>query len=452
MTYRARAKLATAALSLALVAAACGDSKSETTSSTTGAPGATAGGSGTTTAGGPFRVNDASCPPAAKAPLAAGAPIKIGVSLPQSGALAAFGALGPGMKTYFEKVNADKAGVAGHKIELVVKDDGYDPGRTVANTTQLIEEDKIFASSLYVGTPNVQRSRKAFEDSCTPQLFVGTGAPEWGDPTTHQWTVGGILAYNTEANIWADYISQKKPGAKVAQLVFNNDFGKSYQRTFEKAAKDKGLNIVETKLHEGTAPNIDNETAAILAAQPDYVLGETTGAFCPRLMGGLAKGGYKGKTIMSSTCAAVQSFFKPIDPAGNGVLLIAAQKDPSDPQYANDPAIVTYKADIAKHGGGANANDGSILTGYNIAALLVDSLEKAAALPGGLTRVNLMNAAWNADFTLPLAISGKAKMDGKTDAYIVETVEFTAYDAAKGSQVPTGDKFDSEAKTGTFAA
>jgi len=446
MRFRRGPKVTAAALSLVLIAAACGDSKSETTSPTS------AGGSGATTArGDAFRVNDSSCPAEAKTALPPGAPIKIGVSLPQSGPLAAFGTLGPGMKTYFEKVNADRGGVAGHKIELIVKDDGYDPGRTVANTTQLLEQEKIFASSLYVGTPNVERSRQAFETSCTPQLFVGTGAPEWGDPKNHQWTVGGILAYSTEATIWADYIAQKKPGAKVAQLVFNNDFGKSYQKVFEKAAKDKGLTIVETKLHEGTAPNIDNETAAILAAQPDYVVGETTGAFCPRLMGGLAKGGYKGKTIMSSTCTSVQSFFKPVDPAGNGVLLIAAQKDPSDPQYATDPAVTTYKADVEKHGGGANANDGSILTGYNIGALLVDSLEKATKMPGGLTRVNLMNAAWNADFALPLVITGKAKMDGRSDAYVIETVEFTAYDAAKGSQVRTGDKFDYQGKTGTFA-
>ncbi len=445
MTTRARGPRAlAAALSLALAAAACGDSKSET-SSPAGSPGAT-------TAGGPFRVDDAGCPPEAKAALAAGAPIKIGTSLPQSGQLAAFGTLAPGMKTFFDRVNADRGGVAGHKIELIVRDDAYDPGRTVANVTQLIEQDKIFASTLVLGTPNVKRSQAAFETSCTPQLFVGTGAPEWGDPARHQWTVGGTLAYNTEAVIWADYIARKQPGAKVAQLVFNNDFGASYQKTFEKAAKDRGLAVVETRLHDGAAPNIDNETAAILAARPDFVLGQTTGSFCPKLMAGLAKGGYTGTTIISSTCASVQSFFKPVDPAGNGVLVVASQKDPSDPQFAADPAMVTYKADVARHGGGANASDASVLTGYNLAALVVDSLERAAALPGGLTRVNLMNAAWNADFQLPLNIAGRARLDGRTDAYVIETVELKSYDAAKGSQVSTGDRFDNEGKTGTSAS
>ena len=60
-------------------------------------------------------------------------------------------------------------------------------------------------------------------------------------------------------------------------------------------------------------------------------------------MAGLAAGGYKGITIISYTCASVASFFKPVDPAGNGVYLLLQQKDPSDPQYANDPAVVAVQ-------------------------------------------------------------------------------------------------------------
>ena len=134
--------------------------------------------------------------------------------------------------------------------------------------------------------------------------------------------------------MWGDFIAKQKPGAKVAQLTFNNDFGKSYSTTFEKVAAEKGLTIVETQLHEGTATTIDNEVTAILAANPDVVLGETSGAFCPKLMAGLAAGGYKGITIISATCASVASFFKPVDPAGDGVYVLGQQKDPSDPQYA----------------------------------------------------------------------------------------------------------------------
>ena len=112
-------------------------------------------------------------------------------------------------------------------------------------------------------------SQGIFEAACTPQLFVGTGFPNWGDPKHHPWTIGGIMAYNTEAEMWGEFIAKKKPGAKIAELTFNNDFGKVYATTMKQvAAKDKGFTIVDSELHEGTATSIDNEITAILAVQP----------------------------------------------------------------------------------------------------------------------------------------------------------------------------------------
>jgi ABC-type branched-subunit amino acid transport system substrate-binding protein len=335
---------------------------------------------------------------------------------------------------------------------LIAKDDAYDPSKTPPLVTELIEQDKMMASIVQVGTPNVGATRALYEESCTPQLYVGTGFPGWGDPANHQWTIGGILAYNTEAVMWGEFIEAEAPGATVAQLVFNNDFGKSYQTAFEAVAAEKGFEIVETQLHEGTATAIDNEVTAILAANPDVVLGETSGAFCPRLMAGLAAGGYQGIVIISATCASVASFFKPVDPAGDGVYVLGQQKDPSDPQYADDEAMVEYKADVAEFGGGADANNASVLTGYNSGASLTDTLTRAVALEGGLTRANIMNAAWASDFAVPLLIGGTFKVDGITDAYGSEYAVMLQYDAAQGSQVQTDVVFDVEGETGVYQA
>ena len=427
-------------LAVTLAAAACGDSKSDDDD---GATGTTTAGSGDA-----FAVPDSACPADAKQELAAGAPIKIGISLPQSGPLAAFDAIRQGLKVGFDKINAS-GGIDGHQIQLIAKDDAYDPARSVVNMTELIDKDKIFASGGQIGTPNVAGARKKHEDTCTPQLFVNTGFPAWGDPANHPWTTGGLLAYNTEANIWADFIAEAKPGAKVAQLIFNNDFGKAYQTVFTKAAAAKKLSLVNTQLHEATAPNIDNEISAILAAQPDYVLGGTTGAFCPKLMAGLAKGGFKGQLIISSTCASAASFFRPIDPAGDGVLVLTSIKDPSDPARAKDDDVVAYKADVAKYGPGVNANDVTVAAGWTEAQVIIDVLTRAAESEGGLTRVNAMNEAWNTDFDSPLLL-GPVKLDGNDDAYGIETLEFFKYSAATHAMQATGEQFDQQGKTGLF--
>jgi ABC-type branched-subunit amino acid transport system substrate-binding protein len=426
-------------LALALAAGACGNSNSDDNNNSTGT---------TAQQSGAFKVPTTSCPPEATTKLASGEPIKVGLSLPQSGPLAAFDAIRVGMKIAFDKQNA-AGGVDGHQLQLIAKDDAYEPARSVVNVTEMIDKDKIFASAGQIGTPNVAASQKKHEDTCTPQLNVNTGFPAWGDPAHHPWTTGGILAYNTEAVIWADYIAKQKPGAKVAELIFNNDFGKAYQKVFGEEAGKKGLKIVATQLHEGTAPNIDNEVAALLAAQPDYVIGGTTSTFCSKLMAGLAKGGYKGKTLISSTCASAAAFFKPIDPAGDGVQVLTSVDDVSDPALASDADVKAFKADAAKYGAGANANDTNVAAGWIQGLTAIEIFKNAAKSDDGLTRASVMNAAWSLDFDAPL-LFGPVKLDGTKDAYGVESLEFVKYSATSHSMQRTGEKFDRQGKTGVY--
>ena len=93
---------------------------------------------------------------------------------------------------------------------------------------------------------------------------------------------------------------------------------------------------------------------------------------------------------------------------------------------------------MTEFGAGADANNGSVLTGYNFGALLTDTLTRAAALDGGLTRANIMNAAWATDFAVPLLIGGSFKVDGITDAYGSEYVVMLQYDACEGVTGPDG--------------
>jgi ABC-type branched-subunit amino acid transport system substrate-binding protein len=70
--------------------------------------------------------------------------IVLGGTVPLSGEAAAFGAVGPGAKAYFDYVNA-KGGVNGRKIDYRYYDDAYNPSQTVQLTRKLVEQDKIFA-------------------------------------------------------------------------------------------------------------------------------------------------------------------------------------------------------------------------------------------------------------------------------------------------------------------
>src|SRR5215510_7080289 len=70
--------------------------------------------------------------------------ILIGGTAPLSGEASSAGAVSRGAAAYFGYVNA-RGGVYGRKIDYKVLDDGYDPGRTIQATRELVQQDQVFA-------------------------------------------------------------------------------------------------------------------------------------------------------------------------------------------------------------------------------------------------------------------------------------------------------------------
>lgn len=79
--------------------------------------------------------------------------IKIGMSTALTGPAAALGLdMRAGIESYFNQVNKN-GGVNGQQLELIVRDDGYEPERAGSNMRYLIEQDKVVAVVGNVGTP-----------------------------------------------------------------------------------------------------------------------------------------------------------------------------------------------------------------------------------------------------------------------------------------------------------
>jgi branched-chain amino acid transport system substrate-binding protein len=56
--------------------------------------------------------------------------IKIGQTMPYSGPISAYGAIGRAQLAYFKRLN-EQGGINGRKINLISLDDGYSPPKTV---------------------------------------------------------------------------------------------------------------------------------------------------------------------------------------------------------------------------------------------------------------------------------------------------------------------------------
>ena len=88
------------------------------------------------------------------------------------------------------------------KINLLIKDDGYDPARTIPLVDEALDSERVFALWT-LGSPPTMKVYDKINERCVPHPFAITGHPAWGDPVNHPWTTGILLAYNTEAVLWA---------------------------------------------------------------------------------------------------------------------------------------------------------------------------------------------------------------------------------------------------------
>lgn len=370
--------------------------------------------------------------------------IKLAQSLPESGPVAALGGIDDGMRAWFDQMEP----IDGRKVELVAADDAYDPARALANVEDFLETDEPFAFVGMVATPNVFAVRDLVNDECVPMLFNSTGHPAWGDPANYPWTIGGLLAYSTEATLWCTYVAEEiGEDTTVAALYMDNEFGVAY----EQAVEDCDINVVETVRHDPAATDVTDEITTLAASDADVVLLGTTGAACPQSMVAVAQSSWDPTVIMSNTCQTIATYFTPIDPAGEGVIVAATGKDAGQ---VDDPAV--QKARAALEAAGLNPDEGSYFTGANFAMTVELALRQAAEMEGGLNRVNVMRAIWNADWESPLGIEGAvASTDGTNDSYLVERAQFARYvppaaGEAAGRYETLGEVIDIEGETGTY--
>jgi len=453
-------RLLAALLALTLLAAACGDDDASD-----GDAGGSSGESSLATEGvveiaAGTSLDLTACPDDWSATQGVdGDEIRLGISLPQSGQLAAFGPIADGMQAYFDYVNANDP-IAGKDLVLVARDDAYEAGRTVANVEEMLETEDLFGFAYIIGSANNGAVRPNLAESCVPQLFNSTGLPAWGDPVNFPWTIGGLIAYSTEANLWCqDAAAEHGEGVTVAGLFMNNDFGKAYQAGVEACAADGLIDLVANEVHDQAAPDITNEMTNMIASEADVFIFGSTAAFCPQSVGGVAGSSWRPTFYMSNTCSNLAAFFAPVQEAaatlaaeGSAVRMANNVKNFTDPAYAEDAAIVLGTEILAAAG---LSEVGSQSTGIIFGYVVEQTLRNAVENYGQLNRVTAMASAWNLDIENPYLLDGIRNItDGVNDAYTVEgaRIEQVIVDGDALTFDPISELISAEGTTGSVGS
>src|ERR1700689_4984169 len=155
--------------------------------------------------------------------------IKIGNFMPYTGAFSEYGATGQAEAAYFRMIN-DQGGINGRKIKFISVDSGSDTNKAVALAHQLVEQDQVLATVGIWGTPANLAIRPYMNEKNVPQLFVAATESAFDDPSHFPWTMGFQASKRTEGMVYAKYILEHKPGAKVAILYVGDPSGDEWRQ------------------------------------------------------------------------------------------------------------------------------------------------------------------------------------------------------------------------------
>jgi branched-chain amino acid transport system substrate-binding protein len=352
--------------------------------------------------------------------------IKVGNINPYSGPASAYGQIGKTIAAYFNKVNAE-GGVNGRKINFISYDDAYSPPKAVEQARKLVESDEVLFIFQSLGTPSNTAIQKYMNAKKVPQLFVATGATKWGDPKNFPWTMGWQPTYQAEGRIYAKFLLEKYPNAKIGILYQNDDYGKDYVKGMKDGLGDKAKTmIVSEQPYETSDPTVDSQIINLKASGADVFFNVTTPKFAAQAIRKAGEIGWKPVHLLNNVSQSVGSVLKPAGIENAiGIYSTYYLKDATDPAWKDDAGYKDWLAFMDKYFPDGDKTSSFTVYGYTVAQTLVAALKQCGDT---LTRENVMKQAANLkDLELPMLLPGIKINTSPTDFFPIEQMQIQKF-------------------------
>lgn len=371
--------------------------------------------------------------------------ITIGGTFPLTGVASLYKTIPAAEAAYFAYVN-DHGGVNGRKINFDIKDDAYDPSKTVPLTQQLVEQDNVFAIFGSLGTAPNLAIWSYLNQKKVPQVLIATGDSYWGfSAKKYPWTIGWQPDYPGEGKIYGKYIAANTPNAKIGVLYQNDAFGKNYYAGLRVGLGAKKSQIVSAQSYDVTQTSLAQQILALKAAGADtFVIFATPSPTITALVTA-TKVGWSPKATYVGNVSANRLFMQLAASNGanlSGVVSTAYTVSATYASQANTVGVKLAKAIIGQYAPALlpslNGGDGNVIYGLGAAWTMVYALQHAGKTP---TRAGLMKALKSMNnVTDPFTYPGIKLQTSAKDNFPIEQdilVKWTGNGAA-GDWTPFG--------------
>ena len=269
----------------------------------------------------------------AQAPGVTNTEVTIGITTPLSGPAAAWSATGLGAEAWAKHVN-DQGGVYGRKIKIVMKDDGYNPVRALANVNEM--KDSVFALVGLLGTAVLNANKDNVADAKLPTIWpYGNPQVYAKQPREKNRTVFMVYPdYGDEGEFLLQQAAKLTGAKKVAIFYQNDDYGKGglegVKRGVGKLAGS--VTLAGEVSYEVADRELSTHALKIRESGADAVILYSTVTHSVGIIKEMAKVGYRPKIFAAFPLGDVNLMFRLLGELWEGAYYDVTGAVPGEPE------------------------------------------------------------------------------------------------------------------------
>ena len=175
-----------------------------------------------------------------------------------------------GIEAAFDEVNR-QGGLHGRQLELMSLDDTYEPEAAIANTTELIEEQNVFALIGAVGTPTSRSATPIAFEAGVPYVAPFTGAAFLREA---RWDniINLRASYYQETEEMVARLTTDLGISRIGVMYQDDSFGRAGYRGVRQALARRGMVPVAVGLYPRNTLSVKTGVLDLQQAEPEAVI------------------------------------------------------------------------------------------------------------------------------------------------------------------------------------
>ena len=310
--------------------------------------------------------------------------IVIGLTAPMSGPAAIYGNLAVAKEAWARYVN-DLGGVHGRKLKVVLKDDGFNPGRAVANLKEM--KDSAFLTVGLVGSAVVNAAKDEIAEARLPLVNAYASPQLWARQPRDKlkYVFIDYPDYADEADYLVTYSATKLGAHKLAVFYQNDDWGRGVMDGVNRAMKALGTKatLITAVPYEVSDRELGTQALKFKESGADTLFLAALNTHSASLVREMAKVGYRPRLVGSFTIGDHQVMYRLLGELWEGAYYNVIGAVPGEPEAkAVLDILIKYEPKL-------QGREGTALPGAANMIIAVEGLKKAGR---NLTRDGFVEA------------------------------------------------------------